>query len=293
MRKPLLYVFLLLAFVVIPIQQTAAHPGRTDSSGGHNCRTNCESWGYEYGYHDHNGGSSSTTTSPSPSPSPSPAPAPAPAPRPAPAPQPTPTPVPEPKKAIETINGLLADKPSNILWVDLILKETARTSTPTEYKTINSVKVATSRITGATQAHKVENNQKFYYVSSVTDGDTIKVVVDGRIERVRLLGIDTPETKDPRKPVQCFGVEASNYTKSLVDKKYVRLEIDKSQGDRDRYDRLLRYVYLQDGTEVNAELVKQGYAVAYLRYPVAQTENYKELQSNAEESGLGLWGACR
>lgn len=282
------YLLVALSFFLIPTQQGLAHPGRTDSSGGHTCRTNCEKYALEYGeYHYHNGGGSTAPSAPSP--------APAPAPRPAPKPPAVPVPVPVPvqKKSIETLNGLVSNKASNALWVDLILAEVSKNKTTPDFKTINPSAAASSRIVGATQATKIENDSKFYYVSSVTDGDTIKVVVDGKIEKVRLLGIDTPETKDPRKPVQCFGQQASDFTKALVEGKYVRLEIDKSQGNRDKYNRLLRYVYLQDGTEVNAKLVEQGYAFAYLRYPVSQTETYKRLQSNAQTNKLGLWSSCR
>lgn len=185
------------------------------------------------------------------------------------------------------------NKTEKVILVDLLLKQASRAITPTDYQTLNAQKEAYSRLSGATQAPKSINDQKLYYVSSVTDGDTIRVVVDGKNEKVRLLGIDTPETKDPRKPVQCFGVEASNYAKSLMGEKYVRLEKDPSQGDRDRYNRLLRYVYLEDGTEVNARLVEAGYAVAYVRYPVTKMETYESLQAQAMNNNLGLWSACR
>jgi endonuclease YncB( thermonuclease family) len=82
-----------------------------------------------------------------------------------------------------------------------------------------------------------------FKVVSVIDGDTIDVSVRGKVERVRLLAIDTPETKDPRKPVQCFGYEATNKMQSLVANKYIKLVDDRSQGNIDKYSRLLRYVY--------------------------------------------------
>jgi endonuclease YncB( thermonuclease family) len=284
--KKIKYLFLLLVFAVAIPSQVLAHPGRTDSSGGHTCRTNCEQYGLEYGeYHYHNGGGSSTPSSSSPTLTPTPAPTPA--------PRPVAQPKPAPKKTIETINSLITSSTANVLWVDLILAEVSRGATTTSYTTVNPLVAATSRITGATQEPKVDGAQKSYYVNEVTDGDTIKVVIDGRIEKVRLLGIDTPETKDPRKPVQCFGMEASKYAASLMLNKYVRLEVDKTQGNKDRYNRLLRYVYLENGTEVNEKLVEQGYALAYLRYPVAKTERYKKLQSSAESNNLGLWSACR
>ncbi len=88
----------------------------------------------------------------------------------------------------------------------------------------------------------------------VIDGDTI--VLDGN-EIVRLIGIDTPETKDPRKPVQYYGREAYEFTKRLVEGKKVRLSYDLNE--KDKYGRTLAYVYLEDGTFLNAEVVNQGY----------------------------------
>ena len=93
------------------------------------------------------------------------------------------------------------------------------------------------------------------------DGDTIIVNIAGVKERVRLIGVDTPETKHPRKPVQHFGKEAYNFTWRMAEGKKVRLEFDQNQ--RDKYKRLLAYVYLEDGTFLNAEIVKQGYGHAY------------------------------
>jgi endonuclease YncB( thermonuclease family) len=101
-------------------------------------------------------------------------------------------------------------------------------------------------------------------VTRVVDGDTI--VVAG-IGSVRLIGVDTPETVDPRKPVQFFGKEASQFTRRMAQGKVVRLEFD-YQGT-DKYQRTLAYVYLPDGTFLNAEIVKQGYGHAYVQYPLS------------------------
>jgi endonuclease YncB( thermonuclease family) len=87
------------------------------------------------------------------------------------------------------------------------------------------------------------DKKKMFLVTEIIDGDTIRVNVRGKSESVRLLAIDTPETKDPRKPVQCFGNEAIKKMQSFVSGKYVRLVDDRSQGNRDKYSRLLRYVY--------------------------------------------------
>jgi micrococcal nuclease len=126
-----------------------------------------------------------------------------------------------------------------------------------------------------------------FKVTRVIDGDTIEI--EGG-EKVRYLGIDTPETVDPRKPVQCFGVEASKKNKELVEGKSVRLEKDISE--RDKYSRLLRYVWA-DGTLINLELVKQGFARSYSYPPdVKYQEEFLAAEKEAREAGRGLWGAC-
>lgn len=122
-------------------------------------------------------------------------------------------------------------------------------------------------------------------VSEVIDGDTVKLSDDNK---VRILGIDTPETVDPRKAVQCFGKEASNKMKELVDGKKVILLVDASQGDKDKYGRLLRYIFISN-TDIGAEMIKEGYAFAYTKYPVSKMEEYKSLEKQAREGKKGLW----
>ncbi len=131
-----------------------------------------------------------------------------------------------------------------------------------------------------------------YRVVSVEDGDTITVDMNGRRERVRFIGVDTPETHDPRKPVQCFGTAASEFTSNLIGDNPVRLAADAASGNRDRYNRLLRYVYLPDGRLVNAEIIKQGYGFAYTSFPFDKLEEFRLLGEEAREAGRGLWTAC-
>ena len=121
-------------------------------------------------------------------------------------------------------------------------------------------------------------------VRRVVDGDTI-VLSSG--ERVRYIGIDTPETKDPRRPVEFMGREASEYNRRLVEGKVVRLEYDLDR--RDRYGRTLAYVYV-DSVFVNAELVRQGFAQVSTFPPnVRYQELFLKLQKEAREAGRGLW----
>lgn len=129
-----------------------------------------------------------------------------------------------------------------------------------------------------------------YAVTSITDGDTIKVNINGTIETLRIIGLDTPETVDPRKPVQCFGEEATNKAKELLSGKMVTLESDPTQTDRDIYGRLLRYVFLQDGTDFGKYMIASGYAYEYTyKTPYKYQSAYKSAQANAKANNLGLW----
>jgi micrococcal nuclease len=127
-------------------------------------------------------------------------------------------------------------------------------------------------------------------VVRVVDGDTIIVRLGGRQQRLRYLGMNTPESVDPRREVQCFGKEAAARNRELVDGKTVWLEKDVS--DTDQYGRLLRYVSV-NGLLVNAELVREGYAHA-LTYPpdVRYAERFRALEREAREAKRGLWGGC-
>lgn len=130
-------------------------------------------------------------------------------------------------------------------------------------------------------------------VDRVVDGDTIIVQVSGRKERVRLIGIDTPESVKPNTPVQCFALEASARTKSLLPKgTAVRLVRDVDL--RDRYGRLLAYVYRQpDDLFVNLSLVRDGFASAYTFPPnVAHTDEFVAAAADARSAGRGLWSHC-
>jgi micrococcal nuclease len=131
-----------------------------------------------------------------------------------------------------------------------------------------------------------------YAVSHVSDGDTFAVKMNGKSETVRMIGIDTPETKDPRTTVQCFGVAASNKTKELLAGKSVRLEADPQSDNRDKYQRLLRYVYLPDGTFLNQYLVEQGYAFAYTLFPNSKLDQFRAWEQEARANNRGLWAGC-
>lgn len=129
-----------------------------------------------------------------------------------------------------------------------------------------------------------------YPVTRVVDGDTIKINLAGKTETVRLLGIDTPETVDPRKPVQCYGKEASDHLNTLLSGKSVQLETDDSQGKRDKYDRLLAYIWL-GGKLINQQMVSDGFAFEYTyNLPYKYQQQFNEAQNSARSQNLGLWG---
>ena len=134
-----------------------------------------------------------------------------------------------------------------------------------------------------------------YLVVKVVDGDTLTVSKDGKNITLRLIGIDTPETVHPSKPVECFGIQASNKAKSLLSGKYVTLETDETQGEFDKYQRMLAYVYLSDGTMFNEYMISEGYAYEYTYSdPYKYQSDFKSSQKSAQENKKGLWaeGMC-
>lgn len=130
-------------------------------------------------------------------------------------------------------------------------------------------------------------------VTKVVDGDTLEAELDGEAgtHKIRLLGINTPETVDPRRPVECFGKEASNKLKELAAGRRVRLEADPEADERDKYSRLLRNLFLEDGTDVNALMVREGYAYAYVSFPqdARRKQELKKLEYDAKMAERGLW----
>ena len=136
-------------------------------------------------------------------------------------------------------------------------------------------------------------------VIEVVDGDTVRVETARGRETVRLLGIDTPETVAPNRPVECFGPEASARAKELLPEgAEVVLELDPTQDQRDRYDRVLAYVHLEDHAErgpesVNRMLVEGGFAEAYIyRRPFAYADEFLGSERDARGEGRGMWSEC-
>lgn len=129
----------------------------------------------------------------------------------------------------------------------------------------------------------------------VVDGDTVDVDINGETERIRLIGLNTPETVDPRRPVECFGKEASEKAKDILTGQKVKIETDPSQDLRDKYGRLLAYVFLPDGTLFNKMIIQEGYGHEYTYHlPYKYQAEFKAAERTARETKQGLWadGIC-
>jgi micrococcal nuclease len=132
-----------------------------------------------------------------------------------------------------------------------------------------------------------------YAIDHYVDGDTIAVNMNGTVETIRFIGVDTPETHKPNTPVQCYGPEAAAYTKAQIGKfGKVRLQADPLDTNRDVYGRLLRYVYLPDGTLLDKKIIRQGYGFAYLDFPFSKKAEFAAAGQAAQTAKAGLWAVC-
>ncbi len=150
---------------------------------------------------------------------------------------------------------------------------------------------------------KDTKDNRAYLVKKVNDGDTFEVETNGKSEKVRMLGIDTPEKWDSDKlerdlertgkdkeTIKKLGALSSDFTTRLIGGKKVILMPDTKGDDKDRYGRLLRYVYLEDGTFVNLKIVEEGYANAYRKFNVSKQNEFIKAENQAREKKKGLWG---
>ncbi len=144
----------------------------------------------------------------------------------------------------------------------------------------------------STSADVLAAESQLYPVTKVIDGDTIKAQINGLYETIRLIGIDAPEMNDPQ--MSCFASQATQQLHQLLDNQSILLQPDLTQDDRDKYDRLLRYVFLPDHTNINQLLVQQGLAKEYTYDKAYQYQStFKQAQAEAQSAKLGLWsGTC-
>jgi micrococcal nuclease len=133
-----------------------------------------------------------------------------------------------------------------------------------------------------------------YSINHFIDGDTIAVNMNGHEESVRFIGVDTPETHKPNTPVECYGPEAAAHTKAAIQASgsRVRLVSDSDSTDRDRYGRLLRYVYLADGTDLDELNIEQGYGFYYPYFPFSRAGQFAADEHSAQLKHIGMWGKC-
>jgi len=128
-------------------------------------------------------------------------------------------------------------------------------------------------------------------VTRVVDGDTVRVLIKGQDTAVRLIGIDTPETVAPNRPVECAGPEASVYAEQLMSGEDVYLELDASQGTYDNYNRILAYAWLEDDLMVNLAMIDAGLAQEYTYDdPYTYQQLFQQAEQDARDDLLGLWG---
>ena len=165
----------------------------------------------------------------------------------------------------------------------------APSSSPATFAPATSAPADTSA-TGSPTTRPVQANAT---VERIVDGDTLVARIGGQKEKVRLIGINTPESVDPDRPVMCFGKEASHHLEELVPPG-TQVRIERDVEPRDKYGRVLGYVYrASDGLFVNLAQVTDGFANQYTFPPnVAHTSELKQAASQARSEGRGLWGAC-
>ena len=133
-----------------------------------------------------------------------------------------------------------------------------------------------------------------YKVVRIVDGDTVVLLMDGKETTVRLIGVDTPETVHPKKPVQAYGKEASLFIENLLKKESVYVEYEAGPSNLDKYGRLLAYLFrAPDGLFVNLEIVRQGYGHAYTQYPFQYMELFRFYGRNAATAQKGLWAPSK
>jgi len=149
----------------------------------------------------------------------------------------------------------------------------------------------------STQAQQFDNLPELsglstYEVVRVIDGDTFEARTGSEIFKIRLIGVDAPETVHPSKPVEQYGIEASQFTANLLLGERVYVITDSQQGETDKYGRTLAFVFrYPDGLFVNAEIIRQGYGHVYTIYPFRYMEQFRALEKQARKAGKGLWAA--
>jgi len=142
----------------------------------------------------------------------------------------------------------------------------------------------------ATTAVATNKTDGLFEVVKIADGDTITILMDGDNEKIRFIGIDTPEVGNSTKESDCYGDEAKSEMERLLEGHMIKLEFDETQGERDRYDRLLAYVYLDDGLFLNQHMIENGFAKEYTyKYKYKYSDDFRRAEDNAIFKKAGIW----
>ncbi len=133
----------------------------------------------------------------------------------------------------------------------------------------------------------------YYDVLSIADGDTITVDMEGKKEKIRFIGVDTPEiAHNPKEVSQCYADKAKAFTEASIDGKRVKLVADEKGSNRDKYGRLLRYVYNYQNMELDETLVSEGYGFAVDGFSYSRKQEFLDAMKDAENGKKGLWAVC-
>ncbi len=157
---------------------------------------------------------------------------------------------------------------------------------------INTAKTVELTVVEATKSGTPEEGVALYKVIKVIDGDTVQVMVGDKKETVRMIGIDAPEITTTQKSTECFSERSKEKVEKLLTNKVVSLEADSTQSNRDQYNRLLRYIFLEDGTNLNKLLIEQGFARQYTyRSSYKYKKEFVKAEQEAKLNKRGLWAS--
>ena len=161
------------------------------------------------------------------------------------------------------------------------------------YSHFSAPQTQTEQSGAALAAASATTTPATYRVDRVVDGDTVVLDIEGKATTIRLIGLDTPEVVDPKKPIQCYGPEASKEAHTLLEGVEVRLETDPTQGEFDKYGRTLGYLFLSDGTNFDEFMIRRGFGREYTYdKPYKYQAEFKAAELQAQVERIGLWSVC-
>lgn len=153
------------------------------------------------------------------------------------------------------------------------------------------IKTSSGNVRNPAENHTPSNYDGSFLVTHVVDGDTIDIEVSGVKNRIRLLGINTPESVAQNRPIECFGKESAERVKELLINQAVTIKLDPNKPEKDEYGRILAYVWRGDNLFINQALIEEGYAYEYTYHKerYQYQSDFKEAEGRAKKEGMGLW----